>query len=683
MFRPRARTCRAGLRSGTAIPVITAALALATAPTLAQTPPDTVRLAEIVVTATRGPLPRAAVPAAVTVLEGDALRRRGIRQVTQALRSVPGVALARSGSSGALASLFVRGGESNYVRVLIDGVAINEPGGAVDLSHIAAAEVERIEIVRGPTSVLYGSDAVAGVIQIFTRRGSAGTPRIEAAVEAGLSERVGSAAAADGPLGLDRVGERSTAIDWSAAVAGTAGAVRYAASFARHEDEGAYALNNAYDRVAANARLGVSAGGVDFAVHARHSDGRYHFPTNSSGVFVDANQFSDAESTLFGIDALRAIGDRVTAAVRLASHGFERVTEDAPDAVDDTLGTFASTNLAETRRRTAELQLDFAVRAATTLTLGAAAERQDVETAFSSQSEFGPFESASENDRTTKGVFAQIVARPTTDLTMTGGARAEDNERFGSFVTWRAGVNLRAGETLLRAAAGTAFKEPTFFENYAEGFVRGNPDLAPERSLSWELGAEMRLLDGRAVIGATYFDQRFRDLIQYFGAAPPDQPNYRNLAGAAARGVELATLLRAGRVEIDAGYAYVATEATDAGDEGDLTFIEGRPLLRRPAHSGSASALLRATDRLDLGAGVNVVGVRSDVAFLPDFTSQRVELNAYATLDLSAEYTLVRSDVRRLGLTLRVRNALDERYSEAFGFHAPGRALWIGLRGAM
>src|SRR5690606_7534632 len=140
----------------------------------------------------------------------------------------------------------------------------------------------------------------------------------------------------------------------------------------------------------------------------------------------------------------------------------------------------------------------------------------------------------------------------------------------------------------------TAFKEPSFFENYAEGFVRGNPDLDPERSFSWEAGIERSFLGGRVALGATYFDQRFRDMIQYSGAAPPDQPNYLNIAGARARGVELTARLRAGRLALDAGYAYLDTEATDAGDEADLTFLEGEPLLRRPAHSGSVAATFAA-----------------------------------------------------------------------------------------
>src|SRR5207253_2563875 len=137
----------------------------------AQEPADTFSLSELVVTATRVPLPRAAVPAAVTVLHGDDLRERGVRLVGDALRDVPGATLVRTGSEGGITSLFLRGGESDYVQVLVDGVVVNDPGGSVDLGQLTLDDVDRIEIVRGPVSVLYGSEAVTGVINIITKRG--------------------------------------------------------------------------------------------------------------------------------------------------------------------------------------------------------------------------------------------------------------------------------------------------------------------------------------------------------------------------------------------------------------------------------------------------------------------------------------------------------------------------------
>src|SRR5687768_11044542 len=149
----------------------------------AQESRDTTRLAPVVTTATRVPVPQAAAPVAVTVVTGESLRARGITHVADALRDVPGVALAQAGSAGAQTAVFLRGGESKYVKVLVDGVPVNEAGGAFDFGTLTTHNVDRIEVVRGPASVLYGSDAVTGVVQIFTRRGK-GRPQLAAAARA-------------------------------------------------------------------------------------------------------------------------------------------------------------------------------------------------------------------------------------------------------------------------------------------------------------------------------------------------------------------------------------------------------------------------------------------------------------------------------------------------------------------
>src|SRR6476661_860337 len=157
---------------------------LATSGGLAAQAPDTVMLNPVVVTATRFPRSAAGVPAAVTVLRGVDLRAQGIHTVFEALRDVPGAAVVQTGSFGGQTSLFLRGGQSNYVKVLVDGVPVNQPGGSFDFANLTTDNVERIEVVRGPGSVLYGSDAIAGVVQIVTREGR-GPPGASAAAEGG------------------------------------------------------------------------------------------------------------------------------------------------------------------------------------------------------------------------------------------------------------------------------------------------------------------------------------------------------------------------------------------------------------------------------------------------------------------------------------------------------------------
>ena len=641
-------------------------------PAFAQEPPDTFRLKEIVVTATRTPAARDAVPAAVTVIRGDDLRARGIRFVADALRAVPGVAVARSGSTGAVTSLFLRGGESDYVQVLVDGVRMNEPGGTVDFGQLTTDNIERIEIVRGPVGVLYGSDAVAGVVQIFTRRGEAG-PRVTASASAGRAGRVGPQA--DG-------GYPTTGWDVGLGGGGTRG--DYSLSFSAYDTDGAYAFNNEYANrtVTARARL-VPAERSEASITARYTDGEFHFPTNGAGQLVDRNQFSTTESLALGLDAGHNFSRRVEARLLFALHELERITDDRPDGPADTLGTFRSRNAASTARRSADARVNVLLGAATTVTIGGEAEHQSGETEFTSTSQFGPFATDTDDERSNLAGYAQLVASPLQALTVTAGARAEENDRFGTFTTWRIGANLRAGGTLLRAAAGTGFKEPTFFENYAEGFVRGNPSLEPERSRNRELGIEHALAGGHVVLGATWFDQRFRNLIQFTGQPPsPQDPNYFNIGVAKAAGVELTGRASLLDVDVTAGYTWLDTEVLDEGFGTDRQFLQGRRLLRRPGHSAFLTGT-RAFGRARIGASLHHVGGRDDLDFSDpaEFAGIRVTLPAYTTVQIGGDIAVLeRADGTALSLTLRLENVLDERYQEITNFPAVGRSAFLGVR---
>jgi vitamin B12 transporter len=213
-------------------------LALAAIPLAAQEPsPDTARVAPIVVSATRVPLSQSALPVAVMVITGEQLRLRGVTTVADALNDVTSAYVAQSGSQGATTSLFLRGGESKYVKVLIDGVPANDPGGAFDFASLTTDNVERIEIVRGPASVIYGADAVTGVVHVITRRG-VGPQRVEADVRVGTGSR---------PQGGGMFGSESVQ-NWDAmgSLSGALSSGSYSMSLARHYSTGLYQLNNRY-----------------------------------------------------------------------------------------------------------------------------------------------------------------------------------------------------------------------------------------------------------------------------------------------------------------------------------------------------------------------------------------------------------------------------------------------------
>ncbi len=233
----------------------------------------------------------------------------------------------------------------------------------------------------------------------------------------------------------------------------------------------------------------------------------------------------------------------------------------------------------------------------------------------------------------------------------------------------------------LRASVGRGFKAPTFFENFATGFVVGNPDLAPERSLSWEMGLEQTLAAGRLTLRGAYFDQTFHDLIQF---SFTESPNYKNIAEAKASGVEIeASFVPVAGFVIGANYTYLDTEVIDAGfDSGDgATFVEGERLLRRPTSTLNATAMYRGWDHGVFSVVVNYVGDRDDRDFAT-FPATAVVLPSYTTVDLAAqiEDRLTRGTGTRLMATFRVENVFNREYAEVFGFPARRRTVFIGGR---
>lgn len=263
--------------------------------------------------------------------------------------------------------------------------------------------------------------------------------------------------------------------------------------------------------------------------------------------------------------------------------------------------------------------------------------------------------------------------------------RAESNERFGTAATWKAGAAWQSpsGWTRLRAAAGTGIKEPTFFETYAAGFTRGNPDLEPEHPTSLEAGLDQDL-GGGARLSLTGFNQSYRDLIQYT-FSPPAQggPNYYNVARARSRGLEAEGAADAGPIQLTANYSWLDTEVEDAGfQEGPgATFVEGEPLLRRPKHTAAASAAFRVADALGLEVALRHTGERADRDF-STFPATPVTLTAYTVIDLSAEIEVAAARAGRPGftLTLRAENLAGTEYEEVWGFAAPGRGVYVGGR---
>jgi vitamin B12 transporter len=640
--------------------LIAAVLIAGAVPLSAQQPDDTVRLSPIVVTATRLPTPLASTASAVTVLTGDELRSRGVGTVAEALRSVPGVDVVETGPFGGTTSLFLRGGESDYARVLVDGVPLNTPGGAIDLATLTTAEVARIEIVRGPASVLYGSDAVTGVVQVFTRSGR-GAFEWETGAQGGT------------------FGARS----YGARLASGGTRAGLSLGWTRFADDGIYAFNNGYrnDVVAGSLTL-VPDARSSARLSARYTDDVYHYPTDGSGNVVYRNQYQTGRTLAASLDAGRFLAPRVEARLLLAgTEGSGRVDQ-TPNTPADTLGFYAFRSFDRLSRRSADARVNLHAAEGTVLTAGVALETEAERGGSLSLSQYGPSPGSLVVSRWNRAYYLQALSEPGRRMALNAGLRVERNQAFGTFLTYRAGMAYRLAGMKVRATLGTAFKEPSFFENYATGYVTGNPALRPERATSWDAGVERGLLGGRVVVSATWFAQRFRNLIQFtFDPPSPTAPNYYNVAAANASGLELEARVAAARVlSVAAQYTYTRTAAADSGFDG-ASFAEGQRLLRRPTHAGSVAATVRLGARGGASLTTYWVGNRDDEDF-SGASPARVTLPAYLRVDLAGDIAVRprRGVATGVAATFKVENLLDARYQQVLHFPSRRRAVFVGVR---
>lgn len=614
----------------------------------APVPRDSTRLNPVVVTASRSPESLNGASASVTVLRGDDLLARGVTSVADALREVPGLSVVASGPQGGATSLFARGGNSNFVKVLVDGVPVNEAGGSLDFANLRLTNVDRIEIVRGPVSVLYGSDAVAGVVQIVTRSG------------------------ADSRASLDvRAGSRET-VEARAEVGG-ADRARWSAGGSHLATRGLYDFNNRYRSDDASVMIAsLATAPLDARVSARFLDATYHFPTTGSGMPTDSNAFTNERRLVLGGGIARRLSTLLVGHLNAGWSRLERASDNSPDSPVDTAG-FYSRSESESNRRLIEGRLD-ASFARSTVTAGL--ERVWQQEHSDGTSRFAAFPSSAtvfDERRVNSAAFAQVIVTPASTVRATFGGRVDDNDRFGRFGTWRAGAVFlpRPGITA-RLSAGTAFREPAFAENFSTAFTNGNLQLSPERTRSWEAGVTARPAEW-VRFGAVYFDQHFDNLIQYVGhpfGSP--LPNYENLASATARGIELEMEAQRSAVFAHASVTALQTRVREAGTGASGTFVEGEPLLRRPARSGGLTLGYRSRHSISLTA--LYTGRRSDLDFAA-FPATPVALDPFTRLDAAGSLA-----AGIAALTLRIENVGDVHYENVHGFRTAGRTIFAGVR---
>lgn len=598
-----------------------------TAPVAAQsldqpTAPDP----DVVVTATRAEQGARETGQAVTIIDREEIERRQTVVVTDLLQTTPGVTVTRNGSIGGVTAVRIRGAEDAQTLVVIDGVRVNDPSspaGAFDFANLLSASVERIEVLRGPNSVPWGSQAIGGVVNVTTAQPTEDV-RFRGGAEYGYADQIfanAGVSGARGPVSASLTGGYLRTDGISAAASGS-------------ERDG-------YRQHGASGRLGVEvADGIGLDLRGYYADSRTEidgFPPPNFTI-ADTAEFSKAQE-LYGYAGLRA---------DLGGGRFRnRVAFTIADINRDNLGS-GFEFFGQGRSERYEYQGDF--RFADPLRIVAGVEHED--------SRFTDGDVRADVGITS--AYGQLIAKPARVLTVTGGVRHDDHETFGSETTFGADAALALDTgTTVRLSYGEGFKAPTLFQLYG-GFI-GNADLLPERARNYGAGIEQSFLDGRASVGATYFRRRTRDQIDFdLGAF-----TYGNIARTRAEGVELELALTPiEALTVSGNYSYIDNENRSPGTN------FGRDLARRPRHSVSVNADYRTPFGLALGGTVTHIGDSFDDA------GNTVPLDGYVLASLRAELPLG----ERLLLYGRVENLFDEDYRTVRGYGVFGRAAYGGVR---
>jgi len=627
---------------------------------------------ETLVTATRTETPASELGVSTTVVTEKEIKERQAVDVLDVLRSVSGFNLVRTGGRGNTTSLFIRGGEDNFTKVLIDGVSANLGGGAFDFGSLLTENFERIEIVRGPQSALYGSDAISGVINFITRPGE-GKPSLRVSTSNGAYLKGDN----------NYIGEQSVGFtggnEWIGA----------SLAYARVDDNGYLDVNDDYWNNTFSGRVDVyPVDNLDFTFTGRYEEAKDKFPTEDAGDRyspLDPNQDLKTDDWVGGIKGQYRMLPWLEHVVLFGYHKNEQDYNDPEDPAADAFGAFFS----DTEESRTSIDYHFSIRYPSTesvrSTFTAGFEYLDEDYDQKTRSIFLGVESrdALDKNRDNRGWYVQEQLSFFNRLHLTAGARYEDNSEFGNEFVPRGSVAYEFTEsgTVLRGAAGKGFKTPTFTENFAQGFATGNPDLDPEKSYSWEVGVDQALWKNKLVLGATYFYQKFDDLISYINRPDPE-PDFENIQAAESQGVELTALCKPGYgFTVGGNYTYLDTEVTDDGGTGGPSspFEEGKDLLRRPKNTASGF-INWVWQGFQIRLDGTYVGERDDLDFRT-FPAERVTLDEYFIVDLATAYTfnLNHRYVKDFKIFGKVKNLFDEHYEETFGFSPPDPSFQVGL----
>ncbi len=613
------------------------------------------------VSATRTPVASEAVGANVETLSAGQLGTMNPVSMNDAVRFLPGAVVGTSGQRGGLSSLFVRGGESRYNKVIIDGVPVNEPGGTFDFGTVPLYEGDRLEFLRGAQSTLYGSDAMTSVVQLWTRAGSTRIPELKFGADGGnlyTAHGYASLAGARGPFDYNL--------------------------FADQFNTSGQGINDDYSSSLQGANVGFAINdNALLRVRVRHSNSRTGVPGewDFNGVPL---QPPDSDQRARQNNLLGSLELDITASPhwqnRFTGFEYHHQRENLDTLIDPGhRGDFLTHGIADTNRAGFDYQGDYQERTWSRTTFGY--EFED-ENGFVGDLDYPPLVHGL---RLNHAVFAQQLLT-LGRLTAVAGARFQHIGTFGNSGLPRVALTLQAlrggtvfSGTSLRFTYATGFKEPTLDQTFAgPPFSVANLNLKPERNRSFEAGIQQGLWGGKYSFIATYYNNLFSDRIDYATNPITFVGQYVNVDKSFAQGAELEFQGKLmSRLTLNSAYTYTSTQNLEAplctpANFCDPIFAAGTALLRRPKHSGSL-LLTYLGQRWGGSLGGSFVGRRPD----DDFLGYNIfHAAGYARVDLGGWYAVT----SRVTAYVNVENALNKHYNEVVGYPALLASFRAGLR---
>lgn len=571
------------------------------------------------------------IGSSVTVLDKDEIIESQKVTVLDLLRSTPGVSVSRNGGIGTVSTLRIRGAESGQTLVLIDGVKVNDlstPAGEFNFANLTTDAIERIEILRGPQSTLYGSDAIGGVINIITKR-SDEPLKVSGFVEGG------SFGTFRGGVNL---GAKTEKTSFNLSLNGT----RTDGISAADENAG-NTERDGFRTISVMARADHElTDNLSFNVFFRHADSRAEFDAfdfNTFG-FTDGDGVTDSEDRQIAVGVVWDwLSGKATTDAKISFAKTERFDTEFQ------MPSFSSVS----KNRTIDLLNTFNVSDRVSVLVGGQLQDNEIATEV-----FGFFASTLMGSADIKSIFAEIAAKPLENVTLTFGVRHDDHQIFGGHTTFRITGNwqIQGTGTTLRANWGEGFKAPTLFQLFSSF---GDPTLQPETSTGWEVGLEQEVIKDRARVSVTYFQRKNNNLIDFSLISF----TFANILQTRAKGVEVVFEAKI-TDKLSLGGNYTHLDATNT--------MTGLALSRRPQNIFNANLSFDATDRLSISGGIN-------------YTSRQIDgfavLSAFKVVDIRASYKV--SD--QISLYGRIENAFDEQYQEVTGFGTPGISAYGGIRG--